>query len=103
MRYNAAGAFLGTLVDNIHALTPSYGTPDTRLMLFNSFLTTPLLNLDGKTEQRFTDHNGLFGDDDEASLTDMDLLIGAFTHFTLSSSHGTLIVTDVQGISPPSY
>jgi len=94
MHYNAKGAFIGDVLVDVDADAPLYGNPNTRSMLYNSFLATPLLDITGRFEVRLTDHEGepCSGHDE-----DIDHIISAFTHSVIVNSNGTMIVTDVQG------
>jgi len=96
MRFNSDGAFIGQLVEDINTSGPSYGSHDTRSMLFNYFLATKLLDFSGQHEIRFTDVHG--EGRVEAEVKDIDEVIAAFTHSTLVHSHGTMVITDIQGI-----
>ncbi|KIJ40769.1 hypothetical protein M422DRAFT_256185 [Sphaerobolus stellatus SS14] len=98
IRYNADGAFIGKMIiqnDRDEVPKPSYGTPDTRSMLYATFLAAPLLNMKGCTEVRFTDNQGKGHDMCEE---EMGQIIAAFTHAVLVDSDHMVIVTDIQGV-----
>jgi len=93
IHYNAEGAFLGEIIEPNDATSPAYGGPDTHLLLYNSFLALPLIDITGKFETRFTDKDG-----DEHTVTEnIDDIFAAFTHAVIVHSNLTMIVTDIQG------
>ncbi|KIJ49753.1 hypothetical protein M422DRAFT_246102 [Sphaerobolus stellatus SS14] len=97
IRYNASGAFFGQLDCEDPDIAPSYGVPETRTMLYNSFLATPLIDMKGRSELRFTDKYGNYGRD-PSEREEIDYILEAFTHGVLVDSDHTVIVTDIQGV-----
>jgi len=96
MRFNSDSAFIGQLAEDTNMSGLSCGSPDTHSMLFNTFLATKLLDFNGQPEIRFTD---IYGEGRvETEAKDIDDVIAAFTHSTLVHSHGTTVITDIQGI-----
>ncbi|KIJ46756.1 hypothetical protein M422DRAFT_249481 [Sphaerobolus stellatus SS14] len=97
IRYNTDGAFLGEVLQNNNdPPLPSFGSPDTRTMLYDTFLAAPFLDMKDNPEIRFTNRDGYGCRDDEHD--DMDDVLAAFTHLALVDSDHTVIVTDIQGI-----
>jgi len=96
MQFNSDGPFIGQLAEDINMSGLSYGSLDTRSMLFNTFLVTKLLDFNGQHEIRFTD---IYGEGCvETEAKDIDEVIATFIHSTLVHSHGITIITDIQGI-----
>ena len=94
IRYNVNGAFVSELVDKECEIPhPSNGSPETRSMLYKTFLTTLLLNMSSR-EVQFRGHNGAAREDQQ----DIDHVLAAFTHSVLVDSNHTVIVTDIQGV-----
>jgi hypothetical protein len=92
IRWNSNDTFVGTVVGAMPP-PPSYKNPDTRSLLFRTFLAAPLLELRGATERKFSGNEvaGQNTDDDGA-------VIDAFAHSVLVDSQETILLVDLQGI-----
>lgn len=80
--------------ENIGA-PPNEGEEDNWSLIFPDFLATPLLSTAGLyTERKFSGCN-------EAghSVDDIGRAIDAFAHHVLVDSHGSFLLTDLQGMS----
>ncbi|KIJ53425.1 hypothetical protein M422DRAFT_242580 [Sphaerobolus stellatus SS14] len=94
-RFNAAGSFLGTLVDDVPP-KPLPGIPETRSMLNKMFLASPFIDMKNCVERCFTGRDG--GGRSASDWQEMDHILAAFTHAVLVDSDHTVIITDLQGV-----
>jgi hypothetical protein len=94
IRWNSQDAFLGS-VDSVDiGMPPAEGEEDNRALIFPDFLATPLLSTAGLyTERKFSGSNEA-GD----SVDDIGRAIDAFAHHVLVDSHGSFLLTDLQGM-----
>lgn len=93
IRWNYAGAFLGSVAKSDIADAPEKDVEDDRSLLFPDFLGTPLLSTNGLyTERKFsgTDQAG-------DNVDNIGRAIDCFAHHVLIDSKGTFLLTDLQG------
>ncbi|KAF8498934.1 kinase-like domain-containing protein [Gautieria morchelliformis] len=89
MKWNADGAFLGTLVDKLPDLPAEQRSNQS--LIWNIFLAVPLLE-PGATERRFS------GNGDTSENSDyLGIWINAFAHHTVVYSMGEYVFVDIQG------
>jgi len=93
IRWNSQDAFLGSVDSADIGTPPAEGEEDNRALIFSDFLATPLLSTAGLyTERKFSGSNEA-GD----SVDDIGRAIDAFAHHVLVDSHGSFLLTDLQG------
>ncbi|KAF9461876.1 hypothetical protein BDZ94DRAFT_1310227 [Collybia nuda] len=91
IRWNFTGAFVGH-AKNI--TPPPDDKEDTRSLIFEDFLVTPLLQIDKDTEER-----KFSGNDDFRSNTDtLGRFIDAYVHHVVCDSFEDILFADIQGI-----
>ncbi|KAF8498424.1 kinase-like domain-containing protein, partial [Gautieria morchelliformis] len=89
MKWNADGAFLGTLVDKLPDLPAEQRSNQS--LIWNVFLAVPLLE-PGATECKFS------GNGDTGANSDyLGIWIDAFAHHTVVDSMGEYVFVDIQG------
>lgn len=94
LRWNFAGAFLGSVTSDLLP-PPQDEDKNTRSLLFKEFLAAPLLVTKGLyTERKFS---GCLeaGDNND----NVGRVIDAYAHHILVDSGGTILMTDLQGTS----
>ncbi|KAF8507357.1 kinase-like domain-containing protein, partial [Gautieria morchelliformis] len=89
MKWNADGAFLGTLVDKLPDLPAEQRSNQS--LIWNVFLAVPLLE-PGATECKFSG-NGDTGENSDY----LGIWIDAFAHHTVVDSMGEYVFVDIQG------
>ncbi|KAI0719351.1 hypothetical protein C8T65DRAFT_736687 [Cerioporus squamosus] len=96
IRFNAEGAFIGEIDPD--ALPPppmdlNEPSPDTRALLYTTFLATPLVDkLEGYVERKFSGSLQVGQNKDVIGRA-----IDAFAHHVLDDSQNTCILVDLQG------
>ncbi|KAF8522040.1 hypothetical protein JB92DRAFT_2827696 [Gautieria morchelliformis] len=89
MKWNADGAFLGTLVDKLPDLPAEQHSNQS--LIWNVFLAVPLLE-PGTTERKFSG-NGDTGENSDY----LGIWIDTFAHHTVVDSMGEYVFVDIQG------
>jgi hypothetical protein len=92
LRFNAANAFLGTAIGDIPG-HPKDGEPDTRTIVYRTFLAAPYIALtDGFEEHKWSGTNQPGGSKDPVGA-----VIDAFAHHSLVDSDFSAVLVDLQG------
>ncbi|KAG1781368.1 kinase-like domain-containing protein, partial [Suillus placidus] len=93
MKWNAEGAFIGTLVDPLPR-GPTDGTNDNRNLIYDVFLATPLLSTGSLyREVKFS------GNEQPGNNEDMiGCVVDAYSHHVLVDSCFKTLISDIQGI-----
>jgi hypothetical protein len=93
MKWNAEGAFIGTLVDPLPC-GPTDGTNDNRNLVYDVFLATPLLSTGSLyREVKFS------GNEQPGNNEDMiGRVVDAYSHHVLVDSCFETLISDIQGV-----
>jgi hypothetical protein len=92
LRFNAAGAFIGTTIDKVPD-HPQSNEADARTLVYPKFLGAPYIALtDGFIEQKWSGTNQA-GDNKDP----IGIVIDAFAHHSLIDSNHTAVLVDLQG------
>ncbi|KAG2745806.1 hypothetical protein P692DRAFT_20741556, partial [Suillus brevipes Sb2] len=100
MKWNAAGAFIGKLVDLLPS-APTDGTDDNRSLIYDVFLATPLLPLGALYREVEFSGNEQPGNNEDL----IGRVVDAYSHHVLIDSEHCFIsiLTDFTGIIAPDH
>jgi hypothetical protein len=93
MKWNAAGAFIGKLVDSLPS-APTDGTDDNRSLIYDVFLETPLLPSGALYREVKFSGNEQPGNNEDL----IGRVVDAYSHHVLIDSEFEILISDIQGM-----
>ncbi|KAF8575691.1 hypothetical protein K439DRAFT_1267075, partial [Ramaria rubella] len=92
IRWNADNMFVGTIQGDV-PLPPSYGSPDTQSLFYNTILKALLIDLQGSKYHKFSGNEQVGINKDK-----LGMVVDAFAHSIVIHSNKEYLLVDLQGI-----